>query len=255
MIHRSKHIGFSIALLIAGSAISLISCGTPAKPSETSDEKIISRTVRDMEVLSSDNGLRRRLMRAPLMEEHAFAKPAFEEFREGMEVIGYDSLGLNPSSRVIADHALHWKERDVWQLSGNVVVEGEEGQKLYTQQFFWDVKTKKIWSNVDSKLEENDGVLYVTSFVAMDDFSRFEGRNGDGTMKVDVEPVATLPAADSVATIQALPPVTDSVAVVPPAPPVDSGADDADEPVLPDWSSEPVPADPAPVADSLPVQP
>ncbi len=251
MIHGSKHIGFSIALLIAGSAISLISCGTRAKPSETGDEKIISRTVLDMEVLSSDNGLRRRLMRAPLMEEHAFAKPAFEEFREGMEVIGYDSLGLKPSSRVIADHALHWVARDVWQLSGNVVVEGEDGQRLYTQQLFWDVKTKKIWSNVDSKVEEDGDVLYGVGFEAMDDFSSWEFRGVDGTVRVDVEPAAT-PATDSTATMQAIPPVTDSVAVEPPAPPA---ADDANEPVLPDRSSNSVspsePADPSPVADTL----
>ncbi len=186
-----------------------MSCGAPAKTSEVNDEKIISRTVRDMEMLSSENGAKKQLMRAPLMEEHAFANPSFEEFREGMEVIGYDSLGLNPSSRVIADHALHWTERDVWQLSGNVIVEGEEGQKLYTQQLFWDRKTKKIWSNVDSKLEEDDGILYVASFEAMDDFSRFEGRNGDGTMKVDVKPVET-PAADSLAVASDVPLPADS---------------------------------------------
>jgi hypothetical protein len=200
----SKYLEFPVALLIAGSAISLISCGEPAKNSEVGDEKIITRTVRDMERLSTENGAKKQLMRAPLMEEHAFAKDAFMEFREGMEVIGFDSLGLNPSSRVVADHALHWTARDLWQLSGNVVVEGEEGQKLYTQQLFWDAKTHKIWSNIDSKLEEDGGVLHVVSFEAMDDFSRFEGRNGDGTMEVDVEPVES-PPADSVAVVSDMP--------------------------------------------------
>jgi LPS export ABC transporter protein LptC len=253
LIRISKYIGFPIALLIAGSAISLMSCGKPEpKSSETSDEKIISRTVHDMAVLSSDNGMKRRLMLAPLMEEHAFAEPSFEEFREGMEVIGYDSLGVNPSSRVLADHALHWAERDLWQLSGNVVVEGEEGQKLYTQQLFWDVKTQKIWSNVDSKVEEAGDVLYGMGFEAMDDFSRWEFRGVDGTVGVDVEP--TEPTADSMA-VTGTTPVSDSMAFE------GSSAQPAATSVTSPFEStetasvESTDDTPAQVTDSLPTQP
>ena len=33
---------------------------------------------------------------------------------------------------------------------GNVVVEKSDGKTLYTQQLFWNARTKKIYSNVDS---------------------------------------------------------------------------------------------------------
>ncbi len=174
-----------VALLVAGSAISLLSCGEGAKTSETDDEKLVSRTVRNMETLSSENGGKKQLQRAPLVEEHAFANPAFEEFPLGMEVIGYDSIG-QPSSRVIADHALHWAQRDLWELKGNVLVEGEEGQKLYTQQLFWDRKTQKIYSNVDSKVEEGEDVFIGEGFEADDDFSRWTFRRLTGTVGVEV---------------------------------------------------------------------
>jgi hypothetical protein len=215
LIRISKYIGFPIALLIVGSAISLISCGKPTKTSEENDDaKIISRTVHDIEVLSSENGAKKQLMRAPLMEEHAFADPAFEEYREGIEAIGYDSLGVNPASRIVADHALHWAERDLWQLSGNVVVDGEEGEKLYTQQLFYDRKIDKIWSNVDTKLEQGGGVSYGTGFEAIDGLSIVKLRNGTGTMLVDVEPTET-PATDSVAVTFDAPLPADSLTTQP----------------------------------------
>ncbi len=172
-----------------------MACGSETKTSETDDEKIVSRLVRNMEVLSSQNGEKDQLMRAPLREEHAFARPAFETFPEGMEVIGYDSLG-QPSSRVVADYALHWTDRDLWELNGNVVVEGEEGQKLYTQQLRWDRKIKKIYSNVDSKVEERGDVLYGVGFEAADDFSHWVFRGVTGTVTVEVEPASDSTARD-----------------------------------------------------------
>jgi hypothetical protein len=171
-----------------------MACGGESEHAAIDDEKIVSRAVRDIETLSSENGSRRQLVRAPLREEHAFARPAFEEYPEGMEVIGYDTLGM-PSSRVVADYALHWTERDLWELKGNVVVEGDEGQKLYTQQLNWDRKIKMIYSNVDSKVEQQGDVMYVVGFEAVDDFSRWVGREVTGTVSVETEP-----AADSAAT-------------------------------------------------------
>lgn len=199
MAHGSKYHDFPIALLIAGSAIWLLSlagCSVAPKPSETNDEAIVSRTVRSMEVLSSEEGKKTRLMRAPLMEEHAFAPDAFEEFPQGMEVVGYDSLGL-PSSLVLADYALHWIARDLWELRGNVYVEGDAGQKLYTQQLFWDRKIKKIYSNVDSKVEDGGNVYYPQIFEALDDFSWWRIHNLSGTVGLDVEPASDSTAVDT----------------------------------------------------------
>ncbi len=174
-----------------------MACAGEPEPSVTDAAKVVSRTIRDMELFTSDNGVKQRIMRAPLREEHAFARPAFETFSEGVEVIGYDSLG-QPSSRVVADYALHWTERDLWELNGNVVVEGDEGQKLYTQQLRWDRSIGKIYSNVDCKIEENGVVSYVEGFEAAEDFSYYTFRRTTGTFMVEVETSAEA-TADSTA--------------------------------------------------------
>ncbi|MDR2883431.1 MAG: LPS export ABC transporter periplasmic protein LptC [Alistipes sp.] len=183
-----------VALLFVGGAISLMSCEDTLKTTDLDDEKIVSRTVRDMESLQSENGVKKQLMRASLREEYEYAKPAYEEYTRGIEAIGFDSLGM-PASSVVADYALHWTERDLWELNGNVVVEGEDGQKLYTQQLRWDRKIKKIYSNVDCKVEQDGDVLYGVGFEAADDFSRWTFLGVTGTVHV----AAAEPTADSTA--------------------------------------------------------
>jgi hypothetical protein len=129
------------------------------------------------------------MMRAPLREEYGYANPAYEEYTRGMEAVGFDSLG-RPSSSVVADYALHWTVRDVWELNGNVVVEGEDGQKLFTQQLRWDRKIKKIYSNVDCRVEQDGDVLYGVGFEAADDFSWWTFNGVTGTVSVSTEPTA-----------------------------------------------------------------
>ncbi len=191
-----------IALLVVGSAISLMSlssCGGKKKGEPVNDENLISRTVDNMELLTTENGKTTNLFKAPLVEDHAFAKAAFQEYRRGIEVIGYDSLEQE-ASHVQADYALHWTERDLWELKGNVVVTGEDGRKLTTQQLMWDIKLKKIYSNVDSKVEEGEDVFIGEGFEAADDFSQWTFRRLKGRVSVDVEPTADSTAVSAEAT-------------------------------------------------------
>ncbi len=202
-----RHNGLTVALLAVGSAISLLSCETTPKAPDLADEKIVSRTVKDMESLQSENGVKKQLMRAPLREEYEYANPAYEEYTRGIEAIGFDSLGM-PASKVVADYALHWIERDLWELNGNVVVEGEDGQRLYTQQLRWDRKIKKIYSNVDCKVEQQGDVLYGVGFEAADDFSKWTFLGVTGTVHVAAEPVADTTVVEAPPEV---PPAVDSL--------------------------------------------
>ncbi len=243
-----RHNGLMVALLAVGSAISLLSCENAPKTPDLDDKKIVSRTVRDMESLQSENGVKKQLMRAPLREEYEYAEPAYEEYTRGIEAIGFDSLGM-PASRVVADYALHWTDRDVWELNGNVVVEGEQGQKLFTQQLRWDRKIKKIYSHVDCKVEqeqEND-VLYGVGFEAADDFSRWTFLGVTGTVYVAAEPVADSVAVEAQTTSSAALSTTPS-AVLSTTP---SAADAAATPPLEGNLATPPPLEGNPGADSL----
>ncbi len=144
----------------------------------------MTRAIDSIRRVTTENGRITSVFLSPLMEDHALAKDAFTEYREGIEVIGYDSVGVR-NSHILADYALHWSGRNLWELKGNVLVVGEAGQRLMTQQLFWDVPLGKIYSNVDSRVVDGGDVMTGVGFEAEDDFSAWRFRGLTGVVSVD----------------------------------------------------------------------
>jgi hypothetical protein len=142
--------------------------------------------------ITTDNGRRTQRFFTPLVEDYDFAKEPFSEYRRGIEWISYDSLGAE-TSNVVADYALHWTKRDFWELKGNVKIVGSDGRKLFTQQLFWDRKIKRIYSNVDSRIEEDDAFYTVGRFESDEDLTRSTFGELKGQVSVDVQPAEPTP--------------------------------------------------------------
>lgn len=193
----------SIALLSTGSAIllfPLFSCDGNKEAEPINEDTVISQTVDSMTLVDIKNGKKNSVLVTPKMEDYGFATVPFTEYRMGIEFITYnDSTGM-VSSHITSDYALHWTDRDLWELKGNVVVEGENDRTLYTQQLMWNVKTEKIYSNVDSKVEEGEDVFIGEGFEADSDFRNWTFRRLKGRVGVDVEPSQPeVPVNDSLA--------------------------------------------------------
>ena len=106
----------------------------------------------------SENGRRSFIFKAPLVEGYAYAKEPYREFRKGVDMTTFrsDSADL-VDTRLTANYAIYYEDRDLWEAKGNVVVKKFNGQELYTQQLFWNAKTHRIWSNVDTKIVQEAG--------------------------------------------------------------------------------------------------
>jgi LPS export ABC transporter protein LptC len=198
-----------VALLFAGSAILLFSCKVKEPVTPIDEETVVARVIDSMTTIATDNGRRTQRFFTPLVEDYDFAKEPFSEYRRGIEVITYDSLGVE-SSNVVADYALHWTKRDFWELKGNVKMVGSDGRKLFTQQLFWDRKTKRIYSNVDSKVEEGEDVFIGEGFEAEEDMARWTFRRLKGRVSVDVEPTEPTPDSLRVDSLGSVAPLQES---------------------------------------------
>ena len=95
-----------------------------------------------------------------------------------------DSL-QSVSATLVANYAIFYEDRKLWEAKGDVVVEQMGGRKLYTSQLFWNQTTHKIYSNVDCKIVEGDQVYHCEGFESDEEMKDWSYRKVKGVTYFD----------------------------------------------------------------------
>lgn len=178
------HIIAWVAPLIGGATL-LFSCSSESGVAAYNAETMLTQQSDTLTVLVSKNGVKSYRFYAPLMERYELAAEPYMEFRRGVDIITYDSLGAVEST-LKADYGISYEKRELWEARGNVVAEGEGGRILYTQQLFWDQKTDRVYSNVDCMVRDGDDYFVGEGFESDSDFEDWRFRNQTGRLYVDM---------------------------------------------------------------------
>ena len=190
-----------VALSVTGSAILLFSCADKdAGRASASEETMMTEYSEDLSVVMSQNGRRSYHFVTPLLEGYSLAREPYREFRKGVKITTYQNDSLTTVDAVLtANYAIYYENRELWEAKGNVVVEKSDGKTLYTQQLFWNARTKKIYSNVDSKIVQNNGrdVFIGEGFESDEEFKDWHFRRMKGRMEVQMKQSADSAATDS----------------------------------------------------------
>ena len=231
-----------VALSVVGSAILLFSCSGETQDAKSSaEEAMMTEYSEDLSIINSQNGRRSYHFVTPLLEGYTLAREPYREFRKGIKITTYQDDSLSSVDAVLtANYAIYYQNRELWEAKGNVVVEKSDGKTLYTQQLFWNARTGKIYSNVDSKIVQNNGrdVFIGEGFESDEEFKDWRFRRMKGRMEVEMKQRADSTSADS----SAVRPAAERPAAGRPAP----------TPVKPAWESNPVPsAKPAPAGSAV----
>lgn len=181
-----------VALSAMGSAILLYSCDSSSKSDDdAADDMMMTEYMENLSVVMSQNGQRSYYFETPLAEGYTLAREPFREFRKGVKITTYQDDSLSTVNAVLtANYAIYYINRDLWEAKGNVVVERADGKCLYTQQLFWNRRSHRIYSNVDSKFVEAAGrsALVGEGFDSDDEFKLWHLRRPTGYLEVDVTP-------------------------------------------------------------------
>ena len=188
-----------VALSAMGSAILLFSCGTASGESDVANnETLMTERSEHLTILMSENGRRSYHFTTPLLEGYTLASDPYREFRKGIHITTYQNDSLTTvNATLVANYAIFYEERELWEAKGDVVVEKADGTKLYTQQLFWNSKTGRIYSNVDSKIVKGSDVFMGEGFESDEELKEWRFRRMSGKMLVNMEPTEN---PDSVAT-------------------------------------------------------
>ena len=105
----------------------------------------------------------------------------YREFRKGIKITTFEEDSISSvSATLVANYAIFYEKRKLWEAKGNVVVEQSNGRKLYTSQLFWNQATHTIYSNVDSKVVDGDEVYNCEGFDSDETMSNWSYRKLKG---------------------------------------------------------------------------
>ena len=189
-----------LALLVVGSATLLFSCGSKPSAVEYDVESLMTELSYNRSITMTENGERSYTFSAPVIKGYSLAKNPYQEFPDGVNMVTYtsDSLSL-VSATIRADYAIYYDKQKLWEAKNNVVVikrnrkEGDTAvvslTEVRTEQLFWDARTKKVYSNVDTKVLQADGWHSGVGFEADEDLKNIHFRKYKSEMEFDFTPV------------------------------------------------------------------
>lgn len=191
----------AVALSFTGSAILLFSCDAKKPQTEApANEKMMTEYSENMSIVMSENGRKSYHFETPLIEGYSLVRDPYREFRKGIKITTYSNDSLATQDAVLtANYAIYYENRRLWEAKGDVVVIKADGKQLYTSQLFWNQATKKIYSNVDSKIVNGDEVTYCEGFESDESMKEWRYRKIKGvtffTMEEKADSTGGKPAA------------------------------------------------------------
>lgn len=122
------------------------------------------------------------------LEYYTNSEEPFYEFPDGIEVIFYGK-NKKVKSIITSKYAIFKEKQELFEVRDSVVAKDiEGGQIVETEQMFWDQAKKKIYSEVFTKISNEDGVHFgEQGFEASQDLTYYRLIGSTGKMNLKDE--------------------------------------------------------------------
>jgi LPS export ABC transporter protein LptC len=153
--------------------------------------KLPNQSIKNWEVQYTDSAKLLGIFKAPLMNRYLNKDgDPYYEFPAGIDVVFYNKEE-NPESRVTAGYAIYYDKKDLWEARDSVVARNlNSNEQLNTEQLFWNLDKKQIYSEVFTKITNTDGVFFgEKGFEANQDFTKYKLKGSSGTVNVKNEDI------------------------------------------------------------------
>jgi LPS export ABC transporter protein LptC len=152
---------FSVRSIIAcAMAVMLFSCENKLADIEavTRDKSIPVNITRDVEIIYSEAGEIKMMLRSPLLNTYETDDP-YVEMPEGLKVFFYDE-NMKITSYLTARYAISYENSRVMEAQNNVVIVNERGERLNTDHITWKQNEKRIVSEKFVTITTPDKTMY-----------------------------------------------------------------------------------------------
>ena len=164
----------SIMACLLACSIMLFSCENDIKTiNSISDIKNFpSQSAKNIEILYSDSAIVKIKIIASEMSRYTNTDEPYIEFSKGIEAIFY-STDKNVESRMTANYAIFYENKDIWEAREDVVVVNKKSEYINTEQLIWDRKKAIFYSDKFVKITSNDEIIYGEGFDADQNFVNY----------------------------------------------------------------------------------
>lgn len=157
----------------------------------------------DVTTLISDSGITRYRITTKEWLMFEKAQEPYWYFPQGIYVEKFDSV-FATEAFIKGDTAIFYKNKQMWELNGNVQMENLQGEKFATEQLFWDQRAKRIFSDVFIHIEKQDKIIEGYGFESNEPMTKYAIRKSQGIFPLksaeqqnpDSAAVATTPQED-----------------------------------------------------------
>ncbi len=139
----------------------------------------------NIELIYSDSAQIKIKLTAPISERFLGEKP-YLEFKKGVEVIFYDSL-MNQESKMSAEYAIQKETENIVEGRKNVEIINKKGEKLNTEQLFWNKETHLIYTDKFVKITTADEIIMGNGLEADQNFTKYKIKSVSGTITIKDE--------------------------------------------------------------------
>ena len=179
------HRYLAIALLLLGSAL-LFSCKEVKQHKEEQLDAIMTEKSYNLTIVVSENGRHSYRFTTPLLEGYTLGRDPYREFRKGIKITTYQDDSLTTENATIeSNYAIYYENRKLWEAKGNVRIVKQDGTRVFTQQLFWNSTTKRVYSNVDTKIVTNNDTHYTEGFDSDEELVELNFRHWKGKVQMD----------------------------------------------------------------------
>lgn len=139
----------------------------------------------DIEVIYSDSAMVKAQMFAKSMKQFDNAEKPYIEFPEGIKVFVFDEQ-LEIESVIQADYAIYYNDESRWHATGNIIAENfKSGERLDTEELFWDEDKEEIYSNSYTRIVNEDGTFYgQNGFISNQSFTEYTLKGSKGVVNI-----------------------------------------------------------------------
>ena len=118
---------------------------------------------------------------SPKMLDYATVEFPYTEFPKGMHLTLYDKTGKQ--TFIDADYAIQHKSTQIIDLQGNVKIASQTGEKLETEQLYYDQKNEWFFTEKRFKFTSPKGISYGQGIDFSKDFKKVNSQKISGQVQ------------------------------------------------------------------------